>query len=119
LVVKETEHGPAFRRYEAPLTRSEAPPIAPIDEAVTATLRPAKRAPVAQAGDVPALGRWQAPLNLLSVPPDQTPSASRESATMEFINFADVNAMALAAPTVLLALFALFAAWKNRSRPSN
>jgi hypothetical protein len=33
---------------------------------------------------------------------------------MEFANFADVNALALAAPSVVLVLFALVAGWKNR-----
>jgi hypothetical protein len=33
---------------------------------------------------------------------------------MEFANFADVNALTLAAPSVVLAFFALVAGWKNR-----
>jgi hypothetical protein len=33
---------------------------------------------------------------------------------MEFTNFADLNPIMLAAPTVVLAIFALAAAWMNR-----
>jgi hypothetical protein len=33
---------------------------------------------------------------------------------MEFANLADVNALALAAPSVVLVLFALVASWKNQ-----
>jgi hypothetical protein len=33
---------------------------------------------------------------------------------MEFTNFADLNPIFLAAPTLVLAIFALVAAWKNR-----
>jgi hypothetical protein len=33
---------------------------------------------------------------------------------MEFTDFADLNAFVLAAPTVVLVIFALTAAWMNR-----
>ena len=33
---------------------------------------------------------------------------------MEFTNFADVNALALAAPSVVLVLFALVVGWRNQ-----